>query len=64
MQKWEYTQIQNKDGQVFSVKDPVNNLGLLDENLTRLGQDGWELVNVHVSPQWKTELYTFKRPLR
>ncbi|HEX8638697.1 MAG TPA: DUF4177 domain-containing protein [Pyrinomonadaceae bacterium] len=47
MQKWEYKLV---------------NIWLTEKELNALGEDGWEFVEVAVTPTDKTYIFIFKRP--
>jgi hypothetical protein len=64
MQKWEYMRVFVFNGKVLKIND--NLFGFtpnekLDPFLKRMGLEGWELINIHTSPE--EDIYFFKRPI-
>ena len=61
MQQWEYRRVQaNADGGVVSVERDLAGRSV-DEVLTLIGNEGWELVTVVAVESTRQQFY-FKRP--
>jgi hypothetical protein len=55
--RWQYKVEEVKSGAMGGVKPDA-----IEERLTKLGQQGWELVNAVYATQWGPTLLFFKRP--